>query len=475
MLKWLKTKQSNVSKCEQILRRKKTKDALDSLVKSARKDESVILQTHRQNSSPLLKRRLIDIVCQDVIDCLIDKIESKESKFSVVPAHRDKSAAVTPAKQTPAHRDKSAVVVPAQTATVYSSPLLISQTTKRVDLTWYDRASLIFLYLSTLLPHLGSDKRKLEVIARTGGVREVTMMKWVQIKGKGAGKFVWKWLPLVKNMVWRDVKILLDSKGLAQLGLTESMHVDDEYNVKAKLVPYEPFVRGKPSVLSKFIKGANPSNRAARERRKRKCVNVNKKTRRFKRKDKKKPRKYKALAKAVSKYVLDRWYGGDPATRREVYDEIRSRDDTGPGTEFHTKHLVAGKEPHLAMFLSRCLKRINFSTRKNSISQVVPDDWREQAEEASQRIREALRDCDIVLNADQTFVKMYLEDEKVLAPIGAKRVGGKVNATDKKAGFTVMITVEMAANRVCDGFIVFTGTKMSQSKRPRSTLDFKLV
>ena len=32
---------------------------------------------------------------------------------------------------------------------------------------------------------------------------------------------------------------------------------------------------------------------------------------------------------------------------------------------------------------------------------------------------------------------MYLEDEKVLAPVGTKRVGGKVNAQDKKAGFTV--------------------------------------
>ena len=145
------------------------------------------------------------------------------------------------------------------------------------------------------------------------------------------------------------------------------------------------------------------------------------------------------------------------------------------GSEFYEKYLRAGKEAGLSNFLSRCLKRINFSSRKNSISQVVPDTWRADAETASAEIRDAFKDCDVIVNADQTFVKMYLEDEKVLAPVGTKRVGGKVNAADKKAGFTVMIAAEMTSNKVCDPFITFAGTKMKDSTRPRATLDYKFV
>ena len=135
--------------------------------------------------------------------------------------------------------------------------------------------------------------------------------------------------------------------------------------------------------------------------------------------------------------------------------------------------MCAGKESSLANFLTRCLRRIDFVARKNSIGQVVPDDWRQLSEKSSESIRNNLRDCDVIVNADQTFVKLYMEDETVLAPVGTKRVGGKVNPSDKKKGFTVMITVCMSSNVICDPFIVFTGTKKIRSKRPEQTLDFR--
>ncbi len=122
--------------------------------------------------------------------------------------------------------------------------------------------------------------------------------------------------------------------------------------------------------------------------------------------------------------------------------------------------------------MTRCLRRINFVSRKNSIGQVVPDNWRELAEETAERIRKNLADCDVIVNADQTFVKLYMESDFVLAPVGTKRVGGKVD-TDKKAGFTIMVTVEMARNIICNPFIVFTGMKQSEAKQPTRTLDYK--
>ena len=160
---------------------------------------------------------------------------------------------------------------------------------------------------------------------------------------------------------------------------------------------------------------------------------------------------------------------------REVYDFIRCLEDCDDGTEFHEKFLTSGKESQLANFLTRCLKRINFVSRRNSIGQVVPDNWRELAEQSAEKIRHDLRNCDVIVNADQTFVKLYMDDDVVLAPAGTKRVGGKVNPMDKKSGFTVMMMVEMFSNSICDPFIVFTGTKKTESKRPMGTLDFKYV
>ena len=156
---------------------------------------------------------------------------------------------------------------------------------------------------------------------------------------------------------------------------------------------------------------------------------------------------------------------------REVYDFFRDHEDCGIGSDFHKRYLKADKGSQLANFLTRVLKRIDFVARKNSISQVVPDKWEELAMCSSVSIRDTVKDCDVIVNADQTFVKMYMERDYVLAPRGTKRVGGKVTPADKKKGFTVMVTVDMLANEVLPPFIVFTGTKKDTAKRPERTLD----
>eukprot|EP00957_Ditylum_brightwellii_P032919 2496244-Ditylum_brightwellii.AAC.1 len=53
--------------------------------------------------------------------------------------------------------------------------------------------------------------------------------------------------------------------------------------------------------------------------------------------------------------------------------------------------LVYGKESAVAIFITRVLKRIGFTMRKNSIGQTVPDDWVDQALESKQRIQETFR------------------------------------------------------------------------------------
>ena len=155
-----------------------------------------------------------------------------------------------------------------------------------------------------------------------------------------------------------------------------------------------------------------------------------------------------------------------------MYDYIRSRDDCRPGTPFYQSFLTMNKATSKAQFLKRCLERINFTTRSNSIGQVVPDNWRELAEESTRTIREKMLGCDVIVNADQTFLRLYMENDTVLAPVGTKRVGGKVHA-DKKAGITAMLAVEMFSNKILPAFLVFNGTKKKDAKFPQRTLDFK--
>ena len=124
---------------------------------------------------------------------------------------------------------------------------------------------------------------------------------------------------------------------------------------------------------------------------------------------------------------------GDPCTKSEVYDYLRARNDCAAETAFFNSYLASGKESALANFVKRCMERINFSVRQNSIGQKVPDNWRELALADSARIREAFSEfgVDHVVNADQTFVRFYPEKEYVLAPKGAKCIGGKMNSNEK--------------------------------------------
>jgi hypothetical protein len=72
------------------------------------------------------------------------------------------------------------------------------------------------------------------------------------------------------------------------------------------------------------------------------------------------------------------------------------------------------------MFLSRCLDRINFSVRKNSIGQKVPENWRELSVANAEEVRKVFKEADVevIVNADQTFLRFYPEHEYVLAPTG---------------------------------------------------------
>ena len=115
-----------------------------------------------------------------------------------------------------------------------------------------------------------------------------------------------------------------------------------------------------------------------------------------------------------------------------------------------------GKASSLAQLLTCVLTSMNFSIRKNTISQKIPVDWRELAKADSVKIgnRFIEEDVEIVVNLDQTFVQFNPKAQYVIAPQGAQIIGRKIKMNEK-AGFTVMVGVELNSSTMIDPFILF--------------------
>ena len=81
-------------------------------------------------------------------------------------------------------------------------------------------------------------------------------------------------------------------------------------------------------------------------------------------------------------------------------------------------------------------------------------------------------DANVIVNADQTFMKFYPEEEVFITKKDTKRDGVKVKA-DTKAGFTEIVTVNLAISRIEDPFVAYNGTKLKDTKHPPVTLAYK--
>ena len=101
------------------------------------------------------------------------------------------------------------------------------------------------------------------------------------------------------------------------------------------------------------------------------------------------------------------------------YDELRLRYTEGP---FFEAVLKPDKTSVLCNFLRRSMDRIGYVVRQHSIGQTIPQDWKDQAITSSMEIRKRFQEnnVDVILNADQTFVKFLHDDRFKLAPKGSK-------------------------------------------------------
>jgi hypothetical protein len=170
------------------------------------------------------------------------------------------------------------------------------------------------------------------------------------------------------------------------------------------------------------------------------------------------PKKWSCLEDFIDGKVRYQWECGAPITSEQLFSFVQQHVLTSKNAEA-IKLFIEGKRNTLQKFISRVLKRKRWSVRKITISQSVPVDWRNKAEQNSERIRERFRseNVDVVINADETFLLFHPFGEKLLAPMGVKRVGTAVQVDNEKFGATVMIACEYRTSSILPPMVIFTG------------------
>ena len=170
------------------------------------------------------------------------------------------------------------------------------------------------------------------------------------------------------------------------------------------------------------------------------------------------PAKWTDLEAFVVQQVTEAWEKGMPLCTAELLLRFQ-RHLINLEDQAAKQMFVEGKKNTVHKFLNRSLKKHKFSIRKNSISQSVPVDWRQKAEENTARIRTLFRNenVDIVINADETFVLFHMLDGRLIVPTGVKRVGTAAQVDNEKMGATVLIPCEFRTSSILPPMIIFTG------------------
>ena len=104
--------------------------------------------------------------------------------------------------------------------------------------------------------------------------------------------------------------------------------------------------------------------------------------------------------------------------------------------------------------------------------QKVPEDWDVIAQTEAERICETFRAAgiDVLINADEMFLKVYPDNEHVIAPEGAKRVGSTIQ-TDEKKGLTAMLGMEFFSSTLLPPFLILDGATDSRLSKQWSNYE----
>ena len=168
--------------------------------------------------------------------------------------------------------------------------------------------------------------------------------------------------------------------------------------------------------------------------------------------------KYPEMSKKITDLILTGWHSGTPVKKNSVFMMCRTwckKEDA-----FYKQYVDPTKATariQLSRWLARLLDRIGFSSRKGTVSQKIPENWKELSLTFSREVLKYFQEnnVDVVVCSDQTFLNYLLEDDKLLVPTGTRRVGTLVEGPDHRKGITLMLS--SYAEKGDDGRIKRTG------------------
>jgi hypothetical protein len=317
----------------------------------------------------------------------------------------------------------------------------------RQELPWTTKATIIFFHLH---PWLGN--KNFEVTSKVHSCNSVTLGGWLRKRDR-----ILKWIDIVTGLTFND----------ALKAIPEQHRNKYESTLNP---PYPPLdlkafmnkiktVKCRVAILHKNSKGT-AQNSAAYAKKSKQAVYIRASTKRIRVLPLRKPPKHLAAKQFVAATIKSRWNQGLAITKTE----LRMMVLTQFAKEESFMNVYGNKESSksglgkLNTFLARAIKAAGFSVRESTISQKVPLNWRTLAEAGAQRVRETFQkaEVDVVVAADETFIRFHEEDSRVLAPVGEARIGKAVTC-DGKSGCTVLPTMDMLSSQLLPPLIIFNG------------------
>ena len=305
------------------------------------------------------------------------------------------------------------------------------------SLTWNQRASLIFMFLHEDI----RTEKSTRLFANQFSLKARTFDPWVQNP-----RFIRTWLPIVKRLDFNSVSKLQDLPN----GVTFNS-VDNPPLSKKTLEFYEK----KISSLQTVIVAGRSGFRAEVEKGNRNGLFLPKNAIRVR--SKKKIAKNCDIESWIKDLVNIAWKNGMPISKSQLASELKKKYLSTSG-QFYESYLNSGDDTKLNIFIGRALEKCGYVSRKTTFSQKIPIDWRKNAEEGAKRVRDRFKSekVDVIISADETFLKFHEQSFPVLAPRGTKRIGRAVKI-DEKVGCTVMVSMDMYGSFLPRPFIIFTG------------------
>ena len=307
---------------------------------------------------------------------------------------------------------------------------------------WMSRSVIIYFYLHPVLGKMD--------FARTAELFRIsprTLEGWVTKK-----EMKKRWSSIVKDLKFDDVVQAIPGSSIKQ------RLMDLQIDPKIKKLKEMP-LNGSLKLLTKNSSSKSTHQALLAVAKDRKSLYVRVTDKRIHERQTR-TRKYVEVQKFICEIVTTRWNMGMPIPkedlRRLLLVEAKSENWEAWMDTYANGTFEAQKK--LTVFLHRAIGKMGFSVRKTTVSQKIPEDWRRLSELGAKRVRERFRDADVdvVLAADETFIRFHETSGIVIAPQGEKRIGAAAQIDDK-AGCTVLPTLDMTASRLLAPMVIFNG------------------